>query len=138
MQTIGVNGFLKRNRDKKHEGSLNIDGVDISPIEGMYFVQNNKQYLWLKRKPMLVYDEKTMSYKTKTKEPRWECYLTKQIGGSIDYRGTFMFLRFKYSIVGIWDSVFDRLNLYVDRLPINEQTIIKEINSNKKTENGNK
>lgn len=131
MSIYTENGYLRKH-DSRYEGNLTIDGVNISPIEGMYFKQDNKSYLWIKRKPMLVYDENTMSYKTKVREPRWECYLEKQINSSIHYRGTFMFLRFKFSIVGIYDSSLERLNLYVDRLPMNEQTIINNINNNNK------
>ena len=51
-----------------------------------------------------------------------------------------MFLRFKYSIVGVWDNVFgkdkQRLNLFVERLPMSEQTIINSNNERKLKENG--
>lgn len=135
-----TNGWLQRADSGRHEGMITIDGVNLSPIEGSYFKENEKTYLWIKRKPMLVYDEKQMCYNQKAREPRWECYLEKVVGSDVDFKGSFYFLHFKYKITGIWDKVIgkdmQRLNLFVERLPMNEQNIINNINERKRKENG--
>ena len=131
-----TNGYLERKAGGRFEGELKIDGVNISPIEGMYFQDGAGTHLWLKRKPVLQYDIQTETYKPKIQEPRWEAYLHKDTSNAVDYRGEFAFLRFKYSIVGIWDKVFGvnrkRINFYIERLPREKQTIINSINQRNK------
>lgn len=129
---IGANGYLERNQGGLYAGRLTIEGVDLSPIEGVYFKEKGEQYLWLKRRPLLEYDPETMSYVPRDKEPRWEAYLKKQRNGVVAYKGVCVFLRFKFSIVGIWDKTANpkknRLNLFAERLPRNEQTLINATN----------
>lgn len=131
-------GYVQRSNDGSFGGALKIEGVDLSPIEAVYFKKDGDTYLWLKRKPLLEYDHKTESYKERQKEPRWECYLKKQIeDGAVAFKGEFIFLRFRFNIVGVWDAVFgkdnkQRLNLYVERLPLSQQTIINNINERKR------
>jgi hypothetical protein len=131
-------GYVQRNGDGSFGGALKIEGVDLSPIEAVYFKKDGDTYLWLKRKPLLEYDHKTESYKERQKEPRWECYLKKQMeDGAVAFKGEFVFLRFRFNIVGVWDAVFgndkkQRLNLYVERLPLSKQTIINNINERKR------
>jgi hypothetical protein len=104
----------------------------------VFFVNDNgEKYLWLKRKKILEYDSKTQTYKEREAKPQWEAYLKKQKDGdTIAYKGNFIFMRFKYSIIGVWDRILgmdrQRLNLYVERLPMNEQTIINSVNETKK------
>lgn len=54
----------------------------------------------------------------------------------VAYKGEFFFMHLKYSIVGVWDKVFgtdkQRLNLYVERKPMGQQTLINAINKTKK------
>ena len=125
------NGFLQRTRDGRYEGQLTIEGIDISPIEGVFFKQDNKTHLWLKRKPLLEYDSVHEKYVQRPREPRWEAYLEKQGDGTIAYRGKFLFLHFSFSIVAIWDVVLgkdnSRLNFIVERQDMTEQTIINSI-----------
>lgn len=134
-----TSGYLERKRGGRYEGELRIQGVNISPIEGVYFNEDGKTFLWLKRKPLLEYDPDTQSYKQRPSEPRWEAYLEKQNNGIVAYKGSFAFLRFRYQMTGIWDVVLgkdrQRLNLFVERLPRNEQTIINNINE--RNRNGN-
>lgn len=131
-----INGFIQRNKDGRVEGNITIDGVSLSPIEATFFEDNGIKRLWLKRKPLLEYDDKTQSYNQRPSEPRWEAYLTKQKDGVFAYKGTFRFFHFAYSIVGVWDSILgrekSRLNLFVERLPINKQNIINQINTRNK------
>lgn len=134
-----VNGYIERKAGGRYEGILRIDGVDISPIEGVYFKREDGTYLWLKRKTILIYDAVAMTYATREREPRWEAYLKKEVGDdAVAYRGEFAFLRFRYAITGVWDAVTGRdrgrLNFYVDCLPPQEQTIIKAINERKRNE----
>lgn len=86
----------------------------------------------------MEFDMELGKYRTRKRTPTLECYLEKQIDGdTLAYKGTFTFLRFRYSIVGVWDKILgkdlQRLNLYVERLPMSEQTILKGINERKKT-----
>lgn len=135
MRTLNgyTNGYLERRSNGRYEGELSIEGVDLSPIIGVYFKDGDKSYLWLKRKTMLEYDNKSQTYKERQKEPRWQAYLQKQVDGNgIAYRGEFVFFHFKFEIYGIWDNVLGmadkhRLNLFVDRLPMKDQTIILSI-----------
>lgn len=128
-------GYLERKEGGRYEGCVRVDSIDLSPIEGVYFEENNEHYLWLKRKPLMEYDVKTQSYLLRAREPRWEAYLIKQHSGRIAYKGDFTFLRIRYSIVGIWDDVLrdkNRLKLFIERLPMEQQDIINRINKNKK------
>lgn len=126
-------GHLERKTGGKYEGEITIDNVNLSPIEGVYFSEGNKKYLWIKRKPILDWDFERQEYIKRSREPRFEAYLEKQIGSdSIAYKGECTFLRFKYEITGIWDRVEKeskhRINFFVERLPMNKQTIINGIN----------
>lgn len=131
-------GYVQRSSDGSFGGAIKIEGVDLSPIEAVYFKREGDTYLWLKRKPLLEYDHKTESYKERQKEPRWECYLKKQLEeGAVAFKGEFIFLRFRFNIVGVWDAVLgndkkQRLNLYIERLPLSQQTIINNINERKR------
>ena len=125
-----INGFLQKTREGRYEGELHIEGIDISPIFGVLFKQDGKNYLWLRRKDLLIYDEATQKYIKRKREPRWEAYLEKQMNNDVvEYKGEFLFLRFRFTISGVWDGVFgrdkQRLNFYVDRLPMAQQDIIR-------------
>ena len=132
------NGYIQRNKDGEYIGELIIEGVNVSPIEGMYFKKNDNNYLWIKRKKILEYDDKKSKFIRRERFPILEVYLKKEVGKTYNYIGTFMFLRFKFLIYGIWDRNMvqtKRLNLYVERLPMCEQNVIVSINKIKT--NGN-
>ena len=121
----GGNGF---------EGEITIEDIVLSPIEGKFFIykKDKKQYLWLKRKPILEYNQEIKRYETRPREPRWETYLQRQDNDNIPYVGTFVFLHFKFKIQGTWDLTdigkkYKKMNLFIERLPIHEQTIINTI-----------
>lgn len=125
-------GFLEKTRSGTYEGNIIIEGIDLSPITGIYFKENGKFWLWLKRKDKIDYDFKDGTYTKRVAVPYWECYLEKQPNGRIAYKGFFIFCHFKYSIVGMWDKYMkdkDRINFYIERLPQEEQTIINNIKS---------
>lgn len=130
-----VNGYVERHKDGRCDGVVTIDGVELGAIDAVYFKEEGKNYLWLKRKPILDYDAESQSFIKRPREPRWEAYLEKSQDGIVAYRGTFAFLRFKYSIIGVWDKVLgmekNRLNLYIERLPMPQQDIINKINERK-------
>jgi hypothetical protein len=128
-----LNGYIERRSGGRYEGVLTIEGIDLSPIYGVYFKEDGKSYLWIRRKPLLEYDNKSETYKERQRQPRWEIYLQKQVDeNTVAYKGVCTFFRFRYSVVGIWDRVLgkdkQRLNLFVERLPMNQQTIINGIN----------
>lgn len=138
MDNDYINGYVERTSGGVYQGKLTIDGITLEGgIEAMYFKQDSQNYLWLKRKALLEYDFNTQKYIERKREPQWEVYLEKQVNDNgIAYKGSFTFFKFKYSIIGIWDAILgkdkQRLNLYVERLPRNEQTIINNINKLKK------
>ena len=125
-----INGFIERKSGGKFEGRIVIEGIDLSPISGVFFSQDGKNYLWLRRKEILEYNYELQQYTTRKREPRWEVYLEKQLkeDGAVAYRGDFYFMRFHFSVVGVWDNVQgidkNRINLFVERMPMNEQMII--------------
>jgi hypothetical protein len=133
-----INGHIERKKSGAYEGGVTIDGITLPSIQAVFFVNDNgEKYLWLKRKKILEYDSKTQTYKEREAKPQWEAYLKKQKDGdTIAYKGNFIFMRFKYSVIGVWDRILgmdrQRLNLYVERLPMNEQTIINSVNETKK------
>lgn len=136
-----INGFIERKVGGEYGGTLKIEGIDLSPIIAQYFKQNGETYLWLRRKPLLEYDAHTQKYNKRERTPFFEAYLKKQVENStFAFVGVFVFMRFKFKIVGFWDEVLGRdkrrLNLFVDRLPMEEQSIINGINERKRNENG--
>ena len=132
-----VNGFVERLADGEYGGTLVVEGINLSPIQGKYFKRDSDIYLWLKRRPLLEYDRRAEKYSQREREPRFEAYLKKQPHDNVlAYVGETFFMRFKFRIVGIYDRITGvdkgRLNLYVERLPMSEQTIINKINERKK------
>lgn len=137
MELDYVSGYIERNKEGKYDGHLKVEGIDLSPIQAIMFNEGGKTYLWIKRKDVLEYDFETTRYIRRKREPRFEAYLEKIIdGNAVAYKGEFLFLRFRFSIVGVWDTVdgFDkgRLNLYVERLPQKRQEIINALRNTKK------
>ncbi len=125
------NGYLERCAGGKYEGMIEVDGVSLSPIDGLYFKEKGKNWLWVKRKETIEYDYMNDTYIKRKANPYWECYMEKQRGGDIAYVGYFVFCHFRYVIKGIWDRFMkdvDRINFYVERLPMSDQTIINNIN----------
>lgn len=120
-----------------YEGRISIDGVDLSPITATLFKKDNGTFMWLKRKTIMDYDYSTSSFVTRQRKPYWECYLEKSVSeGTTLYVGNFIFLKFRYKITGVWDATFGneerRINLFVERLPVEQQTILNAINERNK------
>lgn len=137
-----INGYIQRKHDGSYEGSITIDGITLPNITAQYFTKDGNTYLWLRRKKVLDYNDETMRFVEREAKPKWECYLQKQLDNeTVAYKGEFFFMRFKFSIVGVWDAVFGldkqrRLNLFIERLPMSQQTIINNINEQKRKQNG--
>ena len=132
-----INGYVERKQGGRYEGKLSIDGILLPSITATYFKDDGENYLWIRRKKVLEYDFETQTYKEREARPQFEAYLKKQLdNGTVAYKGEFAFMRFKYSIIGVWDKVLgndkQRLNLFVERLPLTQQTIINSINESKK------
>lgn len=139
MNSDYVNGYIQRTQGGSYEGGITIDGISLPAISAVYFTKDSDTYLWLKRKKILDYDFESHTYKEREAIPPWEVYLKKQLNNdTVAYRGEFNFLRFRYSIVGVWDSILgkdkQRLNLFVERLPMSQQTIVNGINKRKQNE----
>ena len=130
-------GYIERGQNGRYGGKVNIEGVVLDGVVGVYFKKDGDSYLWLRRDKILEYDDKTMTYKEREARPQWEAYLKKQMDNdTVAYKGEFNFLRFRFSIVGVWDRILgndkkQRLNLYVERLPTSHQVIINAINKAK-------
>lgn len=125
-----INGYLERSAGGNYEGRISVEGIDLSPITGVMFKQDNKSYLWLRRKDILEYDYDQQRYISRKREPRWEAYLEKQMDGNVvAFKGEFLLMRFRFSITGVWDGVFgkdkSRINFFVDRVPMDRQDIIQ-------------
>lgn len=131
-----INGYIQRSQGGSYDGKITIEGILLPAISAVFFKDNGENYLWLKRKKVLDYDFESQTYKEREAKPQWEAYLKKQLdSNTVAYEGEFFFLHFKYSIVGVWDKVLgnekQRLNLFVERLPLSQQTIINSINEQK-------
>ena len=131
MDSIGgyINGFLERTHEGAYEGEISIEGISLSPIVGVFFKESGHNYLWLRRKDLLEYDEEECVFKQRKREPQWEAYLEKMMNGSVvEYKGEFPFMRLRFAIVGVWDTVLgrerQRWNFYIDRLPSDRQNLI--------------
>ena len=131
-----INGYIQRSQGGSYDGKITIEGILLPAISAVFFKDNGENYLWLKRKKVLDYDYESQTYKEREAKPQWEAYLKKQIDNdTVAYKGEFFFMRFKYSITGVWDKILgnekQRLNLFVERLPMSQQTIINSINEQK-------
>ena len=137
-----INGYVERRKDGTYGGSLTIEGINLQGgITATYFKDDGESYLWLRRKKVLEYDFESQAYHERDARPPFEAYLKKQLNdGTVAYKGEFAFMRFKYSITGVWDKVLGnekhRLNLFVERLPLSQQTIINSINESRKKNDG--
>jgi hypothetical protein len=134
-----VNGYIQRTQKGTFEGVVSIEGITLPSITGVYFKDDGENYLWLRRKKVLEYDFESQTYKEREAKPQFEAYLKKQIEGeTVAYKGEFIFMRFKFSITGVWDKILgkekQRLNLFVERLPMSQQTIINSINQSKRND----
>ena len=133
-----VNGYVERKKDGTYGGSLTIEGITLQGgITAVYFKDEGENYLWLRRKKVLEYDFESQSYREREAKPQFEAYLKKQVyNNAVAYKGEFVFMRFKFSITGVWDKILgndkQRLNLFVERLPHSQQTIINSINESRK------
>lgn len=134
-----INGFIERKSGGRMEGMISIEGIDLSPISAVMFKKENKNYLWIKRKDILEYDWERQCYKTRRREPYFEAYLEKMVNDNVvAYKGEFPFMMFRFSIVGIWDKVVgrdaNRMNFFIERLPMDRQDIINGIYERRKNE----
>ena len=131
-----INGYIQRSQGGSYDGKITIEGILLPAISAVFFKDNGENYLWLKRKKVLDYDYESQTYREREAKPQLEVYMKKQLEDNVvAYKGEFFFLHFKYSIVGVWDKVFGidkkRLNLFIERLPLSQQTVINAINEQK-------
>lgn len=135
-----VNGYVERSSFGGYLGKLTIEGITFPSIEGTYFKQDGNTYLFLKRRPIMEYDYEKGEYKTREPRPQVKIYMQKQVDGDgvVAFKGDFMFMRFKFNIIGVWDMVLGkdkkRLNLFVERAPRKEQTLLIGIAKRKSNE----
>lgn len=130
------NGYIERKKDGRYSGCLTIEGIDLSPISALMFDVEGERHIWLRRSDSLVYDEHTQRYEKKRRSPYFEAYMSKTSqDGSFFYSGEFCFMKFMFRVKGVWEQDFGgdgtRMNLFVERLPYERQTIINGINKRK-------
>lgn len=131
-----VNGFIEQKGDS-FSGKVTIDGITLSPIIATYFKKGGDTYIWLRREDVMEYDFDSQRFFKRKAEPQWECYLKKEPdGNTISFRGDFVFMKFRYSVCGIWDRILgtekNRLNLFIERKPMSEQTLLIAINKQRR------
>ena len=135
-----VNGHIERDSFGNYSGMIAIEGINLPNIEGQYFRQDGDTYLYIKRKPIMEYDYDQERYKTREPKPQVHIYMKKVVGGDgvVAYRGNFMFMRFKFNIEGVWDNILGkercRLNLFVERAPMQDQTLLQSIIERKRNQ----
>lgn len=128
-----VNGHIERTSYGNHEGTLTVEGINLSPIEAYYFKKDGDVFVYIKRKPIMEYDYDKETYIKRERKPQLQIYMKKQINpdGVVAFKGEFMFMRFKFYIEGVWDAILgkknNRLNLFVERAPKNKQTLLQNI-----------
>ena len=133
-----INGHIERTTGGGYNGALRVEGIDLSPVEAQFFKKDGDMYLFIKRKPIMEFNYAEQKYITRERRPQVSIYMKKQVDsdGVVSFKGDFMFMRFKLSIVGVWDSILgkeiNRLNLFVERAPRNEQTLLQSINERNK------
>ena len=133
-----VNGYVERNSWGKYVGMLTVEGINLQHIEAQYFKKDGDTFLFIKRKPIMEYNYEKEQYMTREPKPQVSIYMKKQIDGDgvVAYKGDFMFMRFKFYIVGVWDAILgkerNRLNLFVERAPLSEQTLLHKIAERKR------
>lgn len=133
-----VNGHIERTACGDYTGTLTVEGINLSPIEGQYFKKDGDTYLFIKRRPIMEYDYDKGCYNTRERKPSLLIYLKKVVGGDgvVAYKGSFMFMRFKFNVEGVWDAILgkerNRLNLFVERAPMSEQLLLKSVAEKRK------
>ena len=133
-----INGHIERTTGGGYNGTLRVEGIDLSPVEAQFFKKDGDTYLFIKRKPIMEFNYTEQRYITRERRPQVPIYMKKQVDsdGVVAFKGDFMFMRFKFNIVGVWDAILgketNRLNLYVERAPRNEQTLLQSINERNK------
>ena len=133
-----INGHIERTTGGGYNGTLRVEGIDLSPVEAQFFKKDGDTYLFIKRKPIMEFNYAEQRYITRERRPQVPIYMKKQVDsdGVVAFKGDFMFMRFKFNIVGVWDAILgketNRLNLYVERAPRNEQTLLQSINERNK------
>lgn len=133
-----VNGHIERATGGGYNGTLRVEGIDLSPVEAQFFKKDGDTYLFIKRKPIMEFNYEEQRYITRERRPQVPIYMKKQVDsdGVVAFKGDFMFMRFKFNIVGVWDAILgketNRLNLFVERAPKNEQTLLQSINERNK------
>lgn len=125
-----INGYLEPKGQEGLVGTLTVEGIDLSPIQGVLFNEDGVNYLWLRRADILEYDNATQKFIKRPRKPYFQAYLKKQVNdNTVAYKGEFPFMRYRFTIIATWDNVFGmekgRLNFFVERLPEERQDLLK-------------
>ena len=108
-------------------GQLSIEGYEMD-ILCTFWSDKKPNYIWLQRIKEKIYDEQKKTFTDYAPKPSWVCKAEKTRGkDSMDYRGEFMFVGFKYELSAYFeDKTEHQLNIIIKRSNI--QPILKRLN----------
>lgn len=125
MNIIRNHGYVIRTISG-YIGKLSIDGVVID-INCTFWSDKKPNYIWVQRVKEKIFEEKTKTFIDYIPKPTFNCYANKTKNDSMNYRGEFMFVGFKYELMAFWEDKKDhQLNFEVKRCE--RQPILERLN----------
>lgn len=99
-------GYVRRTI-KGYQGELNIDNVRLDIDASFWDNKDKGNFIWVQRKKIKVYSEKTTTFVEKMPTPIINIFLfdTNKEFPQVSYKGNFTFIGgFCYEIAGKWES----------------------------------
>lgn len=109
-------GLLERTNNG-YIGKLSIEGYVMEINATFWDKKKNGCDLWVQRVKEKKYNPETQQFTDYIPKPFFECYLIKmKKKDSLDYRGEFIFIGFKYGMVAWFENRTEhQLNLRIER-----------------------
>lgn len=125
MTPLRNKGYVVRTMDG-YIGQLSIEGVVID-INCTFWSDKKPNYIWVQRIKEKIFEPKTMTFIDYIPKPIFNCYANKTKNDTMNYRGEFMFVGFKYELMAFWEDKKDhQLNFEVKRCE--RQPILERLN----------
>ena len=120
-------GYVEKSKDG-YLGYINVDGC-IMAIYCTFWMSQKPPYIYIQRCKKLKFDEKNKTFKEYIPKPilQIKADLTKK-SDNVRFRGSFMFIGFKYEIAAWWDDEKTKKVLRFDVVRSENQTLLKRIN----------
>ena len=119
-------GYVEKTRDG-YIGQINIEGC-VMNIFCTFWLYEKPPFLYIERCKKLKFDEKNKSFIEYIPKPIVQIKATKtRKDDNLDFRGSFMFLGFKYDI-SLWWEDKDKKVILMDVERNLEQVLLKRIN----------